>query len=78
MASGFPGKRVDAYLAGIIPINFIRDRQGEVVYQAELSGLSSFYASSSDSSAPTDWLVVGLYRLSVPVVPLSLIHISLL
>ena len=31
----------------------VQDRQGEVVYQAELSGLSSFYASSSDSSAPT-------------------------
>ena len=38
----------------------VQDRQGEVVYQAELSGLSSFYASSSDSSAPTDWLVVKL------------------
>lgn len=34
----------------------VQDRQGEVVYQAELSGLSSFYASSSDSSAPpTGW-----------------------
>ena len=34
----------------------VQDRQGEVGYQAELSGLSNFYASSSDSSAPTDWL----------------------
>ena len=40
----------------------VQDRQGEVVYQAELSGLSSFYASSSDSSAPTDWLVVSHYN----------------
>ncbi len=40
----------------------VQDRQGEVVYQAELSALSSFYASSSDSSAPTDWLVVSHYN----------------
>lgn len=40
----------------------VQDRQGEVVYQAELSGLSNFYASSSDSSAPTDWLVVSHYN----------------
>ena len=40
----------------------VQDRQGEVVYQAELSGLSSFYASSSDSSAPTNWLVVSHYN----------------
>ena len=40
----------------------VQDRQGEVVYQAELSGLSSFYASSSDSSAPTDWLVLTHYN----------------
>lgn len=40
----------------------VQDRQGEVVYQAELSALSNFYASSSDSSAPTDWLVVSHYN----------------
>ena len=40
----------------------VQDWQGEVVYQAELSGLSSFYASSSDSSVPTDWLVVSHYN----------------
>ena len=40
----------------------VQDRQGEVVYQAELSALSRFYASSSDSSAPTDWLVVSHYN----------------
>ena len=33
-----------------------------MVYQAELSALSNFYASSSDSSAPTDWLVVSHYN----------------
>ena len=40
----------------------VQDRQSEVVYQAELSGLSSFYASSSDSSTPTAWLVVSHYN----------------
>lgn len=40
----------------------VQDRQGGVVYQAELSALSNFYASSSDSSAPTDWLVVSHYN----------------
>ena len=40
----------------------VQDRQGEVVYQAELSALSNFYASSSDSAAPTDWLVVSHYN----------------